>query len=73
MIWTRSTDKYGRSVHTLRNSAMRSLGVVVKYPATTAHLFAPATHFTNDWAHDYEVVQHSSLKAAKAHLEAVNA
>ena len=72
MIWTRTRDKYGRSVHELRTDQMRTQGVAVKLPRQTAHLF-PAPYFTNNWQtadRDDAIRYHATLKLAKAHLEA---
>lgn len=70
MIWTRSTDKYGRSCHTLYNPQMRAQASLCRLPKQTAHLF-PAPYLANDWKGngDASVTYHKTLKLAKAYLE----
>lgn len=73
--WTRDRDDYGRSCHTLRNGAMRTVGVVVKLPAGFVEKFGvERAYLCNDWTNDDRdaaVTYHPTLGEAKAHLVAV--
>lgn len=72
--WTRGRDDYGRSVHHLRNQRFRTVGVVVKHPLKKAG--EPGSYWYCRWdlpfdtAREVKVAEFSTLKDAKAGLEA---
>lgn len=78
--WIRERDDYGRSIQRLTRGH-ETLGVVVTIPRRTQAALG-YSHFTNDWSapRNYPmdlraegiVVEHQSLRAAKAHLEAIH-
>lgn len=76
--WYRERDDYGRSVHHLTSeNRWNTVGVVVKHPLMKAGEFGSYWYCRWDLpygaAQDEKVVKFSSLKDAKAALEAATA
>lgn len=73
--WIRSRDDYGRSVHYLRG--VRTVGVVVKHPLMKAGEYGSYWYcrwdLPFDAPKDEKIVKFTSLKDAKAALEAATA
>lgn len=78
--WTKSRDKYGRTMHSLF-VAGRVVGVVVKMPAAAAARPDMGAYLSNDWTMtrpamgmpEGAVAYHPTLAAAKARIEAIAA
>jgi len=72
--WTRGRDDYGRAVHYLTDQTLHTVGVVVKHPLKKAG--EPGSYWYCRWDLPYgtpqeiKVVEFSTLKGAKAGLEA---
>lgn len=77
LVWSRSTDDYGRSVHLLidwTGGTYTTIGAVYAVPRATRDLLG-YTHGSNDWTRadrgPRSHVEHQSLAEAKARLVAV--